>query len=180
MDHQAFYRAFKAACLKLGLSSKLNVHSLRHTFGTRMAKIAKPALVQTLMGHGSYKTTQKYVHLTDDDLMAATAALWRRSRLREFVVICALLALTGCNTREDTGVVAARMEAQDDAACKGRQDYNQCRSNLMGYRQQALAEQRQRQARSDAAADSLIAAGQAMQSIGNPPTNVNVTCFGCR
>jgi hypothetical protein len=27
------------------------------------------------MGHGSYKTTQKYVHLTDDDLMHATAAL---------------------------------------------------------------------------------------------------------
>jgi integrase len=75
MDHQSFYRAFKAACLKLGLASKLNVHSLRHTFGTRMAKVAKPALVQTLMGHGSYKTTQKYVHLTDDDLAAATAAL---------------------------------------------------------------------------------------------------------
>lgn len=75
MEHQAFYRAFKGACLKLGLSSKLNVHSLRHTFGTRMAKLAKPALVQTLMGHGSYKTTQKYVHLADEDLMAATASL---------------------------------------------------------------------------------------------------------
>jgi integrase len=73
--HAAFYNSFKAACDKLGLSSKLNVHSLRHTFGTRMAKIAKPAIVQTLMGHGSYKTTQKYIHLVDDDLIAATAAL---------------------------------------------------------------------------------------------------------
>jgi integrase len=74
-SHQRFYRTFKAACAKLGLCSKLNVHSLRHTFGTRMAKVAKPALVQALMGHGSYKTTQKYVHLNDDDLAEATAAL---------------------------------------------------------------------------------------------------------
>jgi integrase len=73
--HEAFYRSFKSACEALGLSDKLNVHSLRHTFGTRMAKVAKPALVQALMGHGSYKTTQKYVHLTDDDLAEATAAL---------------------------------------------------------------------------------------------------------
>ena len=75
VPHATFYRSFKAACEKLGLDSKLNVHSLRHTFGTRTAKIAKPALVQTLMGHGSYKTTQKYVHLVDDDLIAVTAAL---------------------------------------------------------------------------------------------------------
>lgn len=74
-SHEAFYRSFKAACEALGLSDKLNVHSLRHTFGTRTAKLAKPALVQTLMGHGSYKTTQKYVHLTDDDLMNATVGL---------------------------------------------------------------------------------------------------------
>lgn len=73
--HAAFYRTFKAACEAVGLSDKLNVHSLRHTFGTRTAKVAKPAIVQALMGHGSYKTTQKYVHLVDDDLMAATASL---------------------------------------------------------------------------------------------------------
>jgi hypothetical protein len=27
------------------------------------------------MGHGSYKTTQKYVHLVDEDLMAVAEAL---------------------------------------------------------------------------------------------------------
>lgn len=74
-SHQEFYRRFKAAALRLGMDPKLNVHSLRHTFGTRTAKVAKPAIVQALMGHGSYKTTQKYVHLVDDDLMAATASL---------------------------------------------------------------------------------------------------------
>jgi hypothetical protein len=42
-------------------------------------------------------------------------------------------------------------------------------------------EQHQRQARLDAAADGLAAAGTAMQSIDRQPVNVNVTCtFGCR
>ncbi len=93
------------------------------------------------------------------------------------------LILAGCNTAEDTGAVAARMEAQDDAACKGRQDYTQCRRNLMAYRQQAIIERQEKQARLDAAADSLAAAARAMQSI-NPPTqdvNVRVSCtYGCR
>jgi hypothetical protein len=41
------------------------------------------------------------------------------------------------------------MEMQDDAACKGRPDYQQCRKNLFAYRQQALIEEQQRKARSD-------------------------------
>lgn len=73
--HHTFYKSFKRACVALGLSEGLCVHSLRHTFGTRAAKATKPAMVQALMGHGSYKTTQRYIHLTDDDLMTATAGL---------------------------------------------------------------------------------------------------------
>ena len=73
--HEGFYRAFKAACAKLGLSEGLCVHSLRHTTATRLASKVKGAQVQDFMGHGSYKTTQKYIHLTDEDRMAAAAAL---------------------------------------------------------------------------------------------------------
>ena len=74
--------------------------------------------------------------------------------------------------------MAAKMEAQDDAACRGRQDYAQCRRNLTAYRQQALAEKQQDQARAQAVADGVAAAGRAMQSIDQPPqtVNVNVTC----
>ena len=103
----------------------------------------------------------------------------------------ALLALTlgGCVTHEDAGVAAARMERQDDATCqqqttgKGTETYQDCRRSLMAYRQQTLVQQQQEQARRDAVADSLAAAGRAMQSIDQPPQqmNVNVTCtFGCR
>jgi site-specific recombinase XerD len=35
----------------------------------------KLAQVQDFMGHGSYKTTQKYIHLTDEDRIVAAAAL---------------------------------------------------------------------------------------------------------
>jgi hypothetical protein len=61
------------------------------------------------------------------------------------------------------------MEMQDDAACKGRPDYTQCRKNLFAYRQQAVIDENQRQARIDRVADGLAAAGQALQNINPPP-----------
>lgn len=90
-------------------------------------------------------------------------------------VLLSVLLLAGCQTTEDTGVAAARMERQDDMACKGRPDYQQCRRNLMAYRQQAVVEEQQRQARSDAQDAALMAAAQSLQSIGRPPQEVNVT-----
>jgi integrase len=74
-SQESFYRSFKDACARLSLSTKLNVRSLRHTTATHLALKVKPAQVPDYMGHGSYKTTQKYIHLTDQDRMAAAAAL---------------------------------------------------------------------------------------------------------
>ena len=88
--------------------------------------------------------------------------------MRGAVLLVAAVVLAGCQGSEDTGARAARMEMQDDAACKGRPDYQQCRKNLFAYRQQALIEEQQRKARSDAVADSLIAAGRALQSMTTP------------
>jgi len=105
------------------------------------------------------------------------------------LLILPVLLLAGCMTQEDAGVRAAKMEAQDDASCrqlsegKGADAYTQCRKNLLYYRQQAQIEEQQRQARADAAAAHLAAAGRALQSIDNQPQNVNVTVtctFGCR
>lgn len=87
-------------------------------------------------------------------------------------VVFTLLLIGGCQTAQDAGEMAAKMEAQDDAACKGRQDYQQCRRNLMMHRQQAVV---QEQARRDEVADALLAASRSMQSLGNQPQNVNVT-----
>lgn len=84
------------------------------------------------------------------------------------LILMGALALAGCQTH-DTGAVAARMEAQDHGACKGRSDYSQCRTNLFAYRRQAVIEERLRQDRGHAIADSIAAAGRAMQSIDNNP-----------
>ena len=91
-----------------------------------------------------------------------------------------LLLLTGCVT-EDAGVVAARMEAQDDASCrnllagKGADTYQQCRQNLIGYRQQVQAD---RAARARALANfghALSAAGDAMRAASPSQNNNNDT-----
>jgi hypothetical protein len=80
-----------------------------------------------------------------------------------------LLLLTACVT-EDPGVAAARMEAQDDASClklsagKSADAYQQCRQNLIGYRQQARA---QAQADSAARAQALANFGEALSATGD-------------
>ena len=44
-------------------------HVLRHTFGTRLAKLRVPLKnIKTLMGHRCSSTTERYMHLGEDDL----------------------------------------------------------------------------------------------------------------
>lgn len=103
----------------------------------------------------------------------------------KFVVLLGALTLAGCVASEDTGVQAAKMMQQDDATCrsmtagKGEKAYQDCRQNLLGYRQQAMAEQREKQARLDRIGDGLAEAGRAMQDLDRHQ-DVTVNCFGCR
>jgi hypothetical protein len=81
------------------------------------------------------------------------------------IAVLLLLLLAGCVT-EDAGVAAARMEAQDDASCrslsvgKGESAYQQCRQNLIGYRQQAQSDNAAR-------AQALANFGQALSNAGD-------------
>jgi hypothetical protein len=106
--------------------------------------------------------------------------------MRVLVLAVGLVALSGCVASEDAGVRAAKMEAQDDTSCrqlttgKSADAYTQCRRNLIYYRQQANAEEQQRQAR---IAEGLEGMSRSLKSINPSPqeVNVNVTCtFGCR
>lgn len=85
-------------------------------------------------------------------------------------IITVGLTLAGC--MEDTGVQAARMEAQDDAACRkiladrpavGPNDYQQCRQNLVAYRQRIEAQQA---AAVSGMGTAMQNAGAALQGIG--------------
>lgn len=97
--------------------------------------------------------------------------------MRSAACLLSLLVLCACNS-ESPGVVAARMEAQDDASCRSLvaqrgtardpQAYPQCRQNLVSYRQLAMQEQAQQEASRQNAGDALIAAGRALCGIGGP------------
>lgn len=56
---------------------KINIHGLRHTYGTRATRRGVPTVtLAKLMGHASVATTQKYVHLDSGDLQEANDLIY--------------------------------------------------------------------------------------------------------
>jgi integrase len=85
-------KAFDAALLKAGLAPQedessdddedeepsVGWHTLRHTYCTDLLKSgATPEECRRLMGHVDLKTTQRYLHATQEDLRAAVSKLGR-------------------------------------------------------------------------------------------------------
>ncbi len=56
--------------IKAGLINvKCHPHIFRHTSGTMfLARGGSPAVLKEIMGHESFQTTQKYIHLQPEDL----------------------------------------------------------------------------------------------------------------
>lgn len=73
--YREHYYVFKRTCRALGFSSTLTIHSMRHTTGTRLAAAVSGPVVQKFLGHASYRTTQRYVHLSDEELQRAAQTL---------------------------------------------------------------------------------------------------------
>lgn len=67
--------AFKNACRRAEISG-LRLHDLRHTFASRLVRARVDIItVQSLLGHVSVTTTQRYTHTHEDQRRAAVAAL---------------------------------------------------------------------------------------------------------
>lgn len=70
-----FYNDYYAALASAGVR-KLPPYSCRHTAATMLTDVEiRPALVQTIMRHASYTTTQKYVHENFDSALNAVNQL---------------------------------------------------------------------------------------------------------
>lgn len=63
---------FKVYVDKAGINSKLNFHSLRHTFASWLIQKGVPIYsISKLLGHSDIKVTEIYSHLRPDDLRSA-------------------------------------------------------------------------------------------------------------
>lgn len=73
--HKAIKKIYKRAGVRYGKSKTLGtihvMHSLRHTYGTRLvAGDVHPDRIQRLMGHKDYRVTQRYITITKKQLQA--------------------------------------------------------------------------------------------------------------
>lgn len=72
MNAHYLSRRFKTFVERAGLPDRLHFHSLRHTFGTQLARDGVPLLtISKLLGHSNTQVTQVYTHLGMDELRRA-------------------------------------------------------------------------------------------------------------
>ncbi len=77
MTPSAIQQVFKRWAAKAGLPKRYSIHSLRHTYATRLHKASgyNLRLVQKQLGHSSVATTQVYADVVAEDVSMALANL---------------------------------------------------------------------------------------------------------
>jgi integrase/recombinase XerD len=74
----------KEAARKAGIGKKVSPHTLRHCFATHLLEGGSDLrLIQTLLGHGSVRTTQLYTHVATPRIQASRSPLDRLHRALE-------------------------------------------------------------------------------------------------
>jgi site-specific recombinase XerD len=69
LSRSAVQKVFKKARLKAGISKKVSVHGLRHSFATHLLESGvNIRKIQLLLGHRSLQSTQIYTHVARDYL----------------------------------------------------------------------------------------------------------------
>ena len=67
---------FKNAMKKAGITKRVGIHSLRHSYATHLLEYGTDiSLIQKLLGHSNIKTTLTYTHVTDKSLAKVKSPL---------------------------------------------------------------------------------------------------------
>lgn len=76
ISDSAIQKACQSAARDAGLAKEVTVRTLRHCFATHLLEAgANIRLIQTLLGHRSVHTTQRYTHISTDVVCAAPSPL---------------------------------------------------------------------------------------------------------
>jgi len=84
IDPQVLHAACRSACKAAGLSKRVTVHTLRHSFATHLLEAGTDIrIIQVLLGHNNLSTTARYTRVADTTIRSTTSPL---DRLRLEVV----------------------------------------------------------------------------------------------
>jgi site-specific recombinase XerD len=78
-------KIFEEAKNKAGISKKMGIHSLRHSFATHLLeKGTDIRYIKDILGHFDIRTTERYLHVSKKDLVNIVSPLddlWRKGKI---------------------------------------------------------------------------------------------------